>query len=133
MNRRLALLSGLISLALAGATFFSPHTHAAEPATGKKPMYLVVYKPGPAWLEGKPLSEQPLREHFRYMVSLYAKGTLKFAGGFTDNTGGAAAFEAANDNEAKSIAENDPAVLSKVFVYELHPWGLQDWEKFVKK
>jgi len=27
----------------------------------------------------------------------------------------------------------DPAVISGVFVAELHPWGLVDWARHVKK
>jgi hypothetical protein len=42
--------------------------------------YLVVYRPGPSWLPGKPLAEQPLKEHGRYILSLYVKGALKSAG-----------------------------------------------------
>jgi uncharacterized protein len=95
--------------------------------------YLVVYKPGPAWLEGKPLAEQPLKEHGRYLLSLYVKGSLKFAGPFSDNAGGAAVFDAADDEEAQAVVAADPAVTSGVFIAELHPWRLVDWARDVKK
>jgi hypothetical protein len=39
-----------------------------------KATFLVIYRPGPAWLPNKPPSEQPLLEHGRYMLSLFAKG-----------------------------------------------------------
>jgi uncharacterized protein YciI len=91
--------------------------------------YLVVYTPGPAWLAGKPLAEQPLRDHGRYILSLYVKGSLKFGGPFSDNAGGAAAFEAASDEEARAVVAADPAVISGVLVAELHPWRLVDWER----
>lgn len=40
--------------------------------------YLVVCRPGPAWLPGKPLSEQPLQEHGKYMLSLHVNsGPIK--------------------------------------------------------
>jgi len=98
-----------------------------------KPKYLVVYRPGPAWLPGKPLKEQPLKEHGRYILSLYVKGSLKFAGPFSDDAGGAAAFEAADDDEARAVVSADPAVTSGVFLAELHPWALVDWERRVTK
>jgi uncharacterized protein YciI len=98
-----------------------------------KSTYLVVYHPGSAWLPGKNTSEQPLREHGRYMLSLYTKGVLKFAGPFTDNTGGAVAFEAESEDAAKQIVASDPAVVSQMFTAELHPWGLVDWERRIKK
>ncbi len=99
----------------------------------KKPTYLVVYRPGPAWLPGKPIAEQPLKDHGRYILSLYVKGSLKSAGPFSDNAGGAAAFEAADDYEARAVVDADPAVVSGVFLAELHPWGLVDWERHIKK
>jgi uncharacterized protein len=105
----------------------------APVAPGQRSTYLVVYRPGPAWLPGKPISEQPLKEHGRYMLSLYKKGTLKFAGPFGDNSGGAMAFEAADDDDAKAVIGADPAVASQVFVAELHPWNLMNWEKFLNK
>ena len=98
-----------------------------------KSTFLVVYKPGPKWLTGKPLAEQPLREHGRYMLSLYSKGDLKIAGPFTDDSGGAVVLNVADEAAAKSIVRNDPAVVTGVFVYELHPWGLVDWESSLKK
>jgi len=98
-----------------------------------KSAFLVVYKPGPKWLTGKPLAEQPLGEHGRYILSLFSKGALKIAGPFTDDSGGAAVLNVADEAAAKRIVMNDPAVLTGVFVYELHPWGLVDWESRRKK
>lgn len=95
--------------------------------------YLVIYRPGPAWIAGKPVSAQPLGEHGRYMLSLYTNRTLKFAGPFTDDAGGAVAFAAESDDAARAVVAADPAVTSRVFVAELHPWGLVDWEQRAKK
>jgi uncharacterized protein YciI len=98
-----------------------------------KATYLVLYRPGPAWLTGKSIMEQPLKEHGKYMLSLYIKGSMKLAGPLTDNAGGAVLLEVANEAEAKAIETNYPAVKSGVFVYEMHPWKLQPWEDFAKK
>ena len=95
--------------------------------------YLILYRPGPAWLTGKSVMEQPLKEHGKYMLSLYIKGSMKLAGPLTDNAGGAVLLEVSNEAEAKAIVANDPAVKSGVFVYEMHPWKLQPWEEFAKK
>lgn len=35
-----------------------------------KVTYLVVYRPGTAWLTGKSAMDQPLKEHGKYMLSL---------------------------------------------------------------
>lgn len=90
--------------------------------------FLVIYKPGPGWLTGKSLKEQPLQEHGKYIVSLYSKGFLKFGGTFADENGGALVLEAASEAEAKSIVAKDPGVIAHVLVTELHGWELVDWE-----
>jgi uncharacterized protein len=102
-----------------------------EPTT--KATYLVLYRPGPAWLTGKSVMEQPLKEHGKYMLSLYIKGSMRLAGPLTDNAGGAVLLEVSDDAEAKAIVTKDPAVKSGIFVYEMHPWKLQPWDEFAKK
>jgi len=98
-----------------------------------KSTFLVIYRPGPAWLPGKPVSEQPLKEHGRYMLSLYVKGSLKLAGPLGTDAGGAVMLEVADESEARAIVAEDPAVKSGIFVHEIHPWRVVQWEKYVKK
>ena len=98
-----------------------------------KATYLVIYRPGPAWLVGKSILEQPLKEHGKYMLSLYIKGSMKLAGPLTDDAGGAVLLAVADESEAKTIVAEDPAVKSGIFTYEMHPWKLQPWDKFAKK
>ena len=110
-----------------------PHPNGRSAGNSNETTYLVLYRPGPAWLTGKSVMEQPLKEHGKYMLSLYIKGSMQLAGPLTDNAGGAVLLEVANEAEAKMIVMNDPAVKSGVFVYEMHPWKLQPWEEFAKK
>ena len=117
-----------LSLSAAGAQLLSRAANAAAPPT-LEPVYLVVYRPGDAWLVGQPLEAQPLREHGRYMLSLHREGTLRYAGRFEDGSGGAAVFAAPDDAAAKLVVEKDPAVVSKVFAYDLRRWIRVDWEK----
>jgi len=77
--------------------------------------------------------EQPLKEHGKYMLGLYIKGSMKLAGPLTDNAGGAVLLDVSDEAEARTIVANDPAVRSGIFVYELHPWKLQPWDEFAKK
>ena len=126
------------SLFLIGVLLFvlswPPHVIAdAEPPSGAKITFLVIYRQGPAWPQGKSVSELPLKEHGNYMLSLYAKGVMKQAGPLTDNTGGAVVLEVSSEAEAKAIVANDPAVKAGIFVHELHPWALVAWEKYLKK
>jgi uncharacterized protein len=106
---------------------------AEPPAALQRSTYLIVYRPGPAWLPGKSVKEQPLLEHGRYMLSLHRRGVLKLAGPFSDNAGGAIVIEAQDDGEANSVVAADPAVMSHIFMYELHPWGLVQWERFATR
>ena len=98
-----------------------------------KATYLVIYRPGPAWLTGKSVMEQPLTEHGKYMLRLYIKGSMRLAGPLADNAGGAVLLEVSDEAEAKAIVANDPAVKSGIFVYEMHPWKLQPWGELAKK
>jgi uncharacterized protein YciI len=119
-DRRLFVLAGL-SAALAGSS-------TAQAAQPDKPSYLCVYRPGAKWLVGKPLTEQPLREHGRYMLDLYRRGIMRLAGRFADGSGGAMLFGADDDAGAEAIVAADPAVVAQTFTYELRQWAFVDWE-----
>ena len=82
----------------------------------------------------KPMREQQsMREHFLYYLGLHRKGLLIAAGGFTDESGGAAVFEAATDSAAAEIVAADPAVKSNVFGFELQRWKPNPWEQISQK
>jgi uncharacterized protein YciI len=124
------------SLLLALTLIVSLASFAVAPAdsvTEKKVTFLLIYRPGPAWPQGKSVSELPLKEHGNYMLRLFAKGTVKLAGPLTDNAGGAVVLEVADESEAKAIVADDPAVRAGIFVHELHPWAPVQWEKYLKK
>ena len=125
MRRTREILLGWgLAAAAAGALAAAP-----EP----EPAWLVVYRPGPAWLANQPLSKQPLKEHGRYMLDLHRRGLLQFAGPFADDSGGALVFRAPGDREARAIVEADPAVVERVFLYELRPWKLMDWSELAAR
>jgi uncharacterized protein YciI len=106
-----------------------PASSAAEP----KMTFLILYRPGPAWVPGKHITEQSPKGHGTYLLDLFAKGTMKLAGPLMDDAGGAVVIEVAGEAEATAIARGDPAVQKGVFVFELHPWKLVPWEKYLKK
>lgn len=121
----------LLPLICALAPSIAAETELQQEPT--KATYLVIYRPGPAWLAGKSVLEQPLKEHGKYMLGLYIKGFMKLAGPLTDDAGGAVLLAVADESEAKMIVAADPAVKSGIFVYEMHPWKLQPWDEFAKK
>ena len=94
--------------------------------------FLAILKPGPGWIEGKPVTEQSLQAHGKYLLSIYKAGSLRFAGPFGDNAGGALVLEVADEGEAQSIITQDPAIVDQIFVYEMHPWNLVPWESYIK-
>jgi uncharacterized protein YciI len=55
------------------------------------------------------------------------------AGGFTDENGGAAVFQAETDAAAAQILGADPAVTSGTFRFELQQWKPNAWEEISRK
>lgn len=109
-------------------------TDALASLNGTRNTYLVLYRRGSNWVDGKPMSEQQsMREHFQYYVGLHRKGLLIAGGGFTDESGGAAVFEADSDAAASAIIAADPAVTSKAFRFELQRWKPNPWEEISRK
>jgi uncharacterized protein YciI len=123
-----------MSLAVAGAAVANRVAATGADRAGVESAtrtYLVVYRRGPSWTQGLPMRSQGLGEHRQYMLSLYEKGILRFAGGFGDDSGGAAAFAASDDAAARALIDADPAVIARKFDFDLHPWKLVDWASLV--
>jgi uncharacterized protein len=97
-----------------------------------KQTFAVVLKLGEAWLPDKPVLEQPLRAHLDYMHQLQRDGALLSGGPFLDNTGGLAILQADSQAEAERLMDNDPAVINKLFQYEIHEWFQVRWEHYEK-
>jgi uncharacterized protein YciI len=123
----LVLTAGLVAAAA------GPPAREARGGPAMKSTFLVLYRPGPHWAPGKPIREQPPKEHGKYLLDLYARGAMRFAGPFDDNTGAAVVLEAADEAEAKALVGGDPAVKNGIFTAELHPWALVPWENYLKK
>ena len=92
--------------------------------------FLILYRPGPAWVGGKSAVTQPPPEHGRYLLDLYKQGQLRLAGPFGDDTGAALVLEAPDEAQARKLVDADPAVLQAIFTYELHPWMLVPWARY---
>lgn len=124
---RLALCAILLALAASPALAQDAKAPAKPPALPT--LYVIQYKTGPAWLAGKPLSEQPMGPHAAYMRKLFAEGRM-LAAGPTVNTegatpladGGVILLRAASLDEAKAVMAADPAVTAGLFVGEVRTW-----------
>ena len=130
MNRTIYQVIAIVFLF--SVSIGNTQTNTVKPEAHQKTSYLAVYRRGPGCIAGKSLKEQPLQEHRKYMLRLYTEGTMKSAGPFLDDTGGALIFEAASEEDAKAVIAADPAVRSGIFVSELHPWQLIDWAQSAK-
>ena len=63
-------------------------------------------------------------EHFRYLTGLYEKGTVKYVGRTMDDRSsfGMVVFVADSEDEARSIMDNDPAVVNEIMTATLYPF-----------
>lgn len=128
MRTKALLLSCLLGAALCATGLVAVRAAETTNAT-----FLVIYRPGSAWIPGKPVSEQGLAEHFQYMLDLYEKGTMKQAGPFTDDSGGAVILEVADAAAAQAVIASDPAVKANIMTPELRPWRLVPWDQHLQK
>src|ERR1043165_2682740 len=114
------LLLSMVVVAFVAGVWSAPGRARGEPV---KSTFLVLYRPGPAWAPGKHIREQPPKEHGKYLLGLYERGTMKFAGPFDDDTGAAIVLEAADAAEAQALIDGDPAIKARIFTREIHPWA----------
>ena len=102
--------AGAIVAALAGCLLPQSQTSTKQ--------FVVLLKRGPKWVEGKPVAEQALGNHGRYLQEQMTKGALQLAGPFLDESGGMVLYNAKDEAEVRSIAEHDPGVLSGILAVE---------------
>jgi uncharacterized protein YciI len=88
----------------------------------KTKYYVFLHTPGPNWLTDKPITEQPLANHFRHMSQLESEGKLVLGGGFLDGSGAMGVLIADSQSEAEHIVANDPAVKDQIVKATVHPW-----------
>lgn len=83
--------------------------------------HLVTYTPGPGWLVGVPLFEQPLQEHAAYQASLLERGVLLLSGPLLDRCGGISILSDVDGEQVRAVLEDDPAIRSGVFTASASP------------
>ncbi len=109
----IALTTGAVADAAPGSQQPTP-----QPAATARPLFAIVYRPGPAWKPGVPMKDQGLRDHFHYVKSLHARGDIVLAGPFGPD-GGLMLFHAADQSAADAVVVNDPAVKAGIFLATL--------------
>ena len=87
--------------------------------------YVVIHTPGPKWLPGKGMFEQPgLQEHVEHYRKLLEAGKLSLGGPHIDGKAGGMMIPAPGVTEAEiaQFAAEDPAVKSGLLLAEVRPW-----------
>lgn len=119
----------LIAVMAAGLTVAAP-VAAQEPAAPVAPapaadvatLFVITYRPGPAWRTGGPIHEQALGPHVAYVTQLMAQGRVHGGGPFVGSDGGMMILRAADRAEAEATAQADPAVTAGVFTHQIEQW-----------
>ena len=62
--------------------------------------------------------------HFKYLTDLYEKGIVKYVGRTVDERSsfGIVVLEAGNEDKAREIMDNDPAVVNQIMNATLYPF-----------
>lgn len=88
------------------------------------PHFLGIYRPPrPTFAhDATPEEGKVIGAHFEYLKKLLAEGKLVLAGPCEDASMGLAIFETQDEDEARRITIQDPAVIGKVFTCEVKPY-----------
>ena len=124
--KRILLGAAVLTLVLTGSDL--PSLRAADIGPGGFEMttyYVGFLYRGPKWTpEHTPEIEKLQQAHLANIQKMGESGKLLLAGPFTDNgeLRGLFVFRVSTLEEAKSLAETDPAVQAGRLRIELHPW-----------
>lgn len=117
--------SAVIVLAMLFALVPTPaFAQPVEPPAASEPpvLFVINYRSGPAWIPGRPVQEQDLREHAAYVERLLTDGKLFAGGPFADSEGGMAILWASDRAEAEAILAADPAQRDGIMIGEISDW-----------
>jgi len=92
-----------------------------------KQFFVVSFNPGPNWLEGKSVFEQPLDDHLIHLHSLYRQGHVLMGGPLSDGSGGLTIIQAQDEDEARRLIDSDPDVKAGILTPALQRWSPIDW------
>lgn len=112
-----------LGLALFGAPGAAQAPSAPTEAQPAHQLFVIHYRPGPAWAAGRPMHEQNLRPHGLYYRDLLQQGRVFAGGGFVGEDGGMAIIRAASRADAEAVLAADPAVRDGIFAAELRQWS----------
>jgi uncharacterized protein len=101
-----------------------PHQKGNE----MKNTFVILWAPGPAWVQGKTVREQPhWEQHATFMDGLFENGMVVLGGPFADATGSLVIVEAENEHEVADVFAHDPFVVHAIFALS----SLKQWLLFL--
>src|SRR4030095_5051573 len=71
-------------------------------------LFALLYRPGPSWILGQPITGQPLGPHRAYIEQLFAAGRVVVAGPFLDGTSGGLAVVRRADEAGRRARPGPP-------------------------
>ena len=88
--------------------------------------FLVFLQRGDTKIEDEEKAQKVQQAHLEYLGGLYEQGYICMNGPFGDDgvIRGATVYRVANLDDAKKLAEGDPAVQAGSLKVEIHPWWL---------
>lgn len=86
--------------------------------------YAIIYTPGPAWIAGRPASQQALGPHNTYLQKLRAAHKLLQVSPSADGKTWVAVFEVESEAEARQLLTMDPAADARIVNAELRLWHI---------
>ena len=87
--------------------------------------WFVMFSKGSDWGQDSATTAKLFQEHIHYIISQRETGKIITGGAFLDKATwiGFEIYSCKTSEEVEKITEADPAVSSKIFSYEIHPWA----------
>jgi uncharacterized protein YciI/ketosteroid isomerase-like protein len=87
--------------------------------------WFVLFIKGSGWGQDSATTAKLFQEHIHYMINQRETGKIITGGAFLDKAPwiGFEIYSCKTSEEVEKITEADPAISSKIFSYEIHPWA----------
>jgi uncharacterized protein YciI len=123
MSRRLLITTVLAFAAAAGMPTLAIAQASAPAAEVPENLYAVEITVGSAWDQAKKPNEQAyFKEHSTNLQKLREQGRIVMGARYGDK--GLVIVNAANEQDAHALMQQDPAMQNKTFTYQLHPMNV---------
>ena len=125
MIKKTLLTSALLTLLFPSPPAAAPQQHQTVAGYEMTTYYVVFLSRGPKWTPAVTRETERLQEaHMANIRKMAADGKLVLAGPFADDgkLRGMFVLTVGSLDEAKALADSDPAVKAGRLVAEVHPW-----------